>query len=535
MRLYEAVNYLKDLNDRFLEQELDELTRLLLNKKFYCDKVHEFIKASVERASNRCLGQNGWQIEDGASGFTVHENLPKGGIRRHMVALQDSNVDKPATCNCQFFACLEMPCTGIVTAIKKIGQDPYDVKWLPSQWRASSHPLAPLAMQRVGASVVRVQEHVDTGDQDVDMTSEAANLSSRVAMVASIPYPSSERVRRASMTEAFNTMRDTHHPYNHPVKYRAVMAALFDLGAGFNGTPGQWIQEQLPSTRFSSQTWSTNGDLLPPPANLANPQSAKGKPRPGPPITVAAYNKKWKGGRCPTVDQLREAKGDWTLHRPAGKSAEWTCPLPGCTIRPIKNNDQSRHDHRLSIKHKQLLQKYPTEASIAGGGEGASVIPAAGVNSDTGIPGAGGGEGASGIPAAGVNSDTGIPGAGGGEGASGLITDSCMQEVLDENPMLASSTLSPQERISAVGAAAMTVVARRSRSKSGQWQRMNCEVLEIPTIAIPASFYLPWSATKGQEQFKVNQYCEDCTNSSLCSVHEAMVPTKKMVILRICT
>jgi hypothetical protein len=332
--------------------------------------VHAHLKASVELASNRCLGKSGWQVEDVADDVpgrncAVRETLPKGGFRQHMVTIDEANADKPAICNCLFFTCLEIPCNGIVAVVKRLGEDPFDVKWLPSQWRAASHPLATLAMQRVSGCVVQVHNH-DVADDNGANDFESHALMSRVAKVAAIPYPTTERVRRSAMTEAFNSMRDTHHPYNHPVKYRAVMAALFDLGAGFNGTPGQWIQEQLPSTRFSSQTWSTNGDLLPPPANLANPESAKGKPRPGPPITVAAYNKKWKGGRCPTVDQLREAKGDWTLHRPAGKSAEWTCPLPGCTIRPIKNNDQSRYAHRSSRKHKDLLLVYPTEASIAG-------------------------------------------------------------------------------------------------------------------------------------------------------------------------
>jgi hypothetical protein len=90
MRLYEAVAYIKDLIDRFLESELDELTKLLMNKKHYCDKVHAHLKASVELASTRCLGKSGWQVEDVADDVpgrncAVRETLPKGGFRQHMV------------------------------------------------------------------------------------------------------------------------------------------------------------------------------------------------------------------------------------------------------------------------------------------------------------------------------------------------------------------------------------------------------------------------------------------------------------------
>ncbi len=56
---------------------------------------------------------------------------------------------------------------------------------------------------------------------------------------------------------------------------------------------------------------------------------------------------------------------------------------------------------------------------------------------------------------------------------------------------------------------------------------MQCDVHAIPTIAISEDFYLPFSQIEGQEHLKVNQFCEDCTESSLCSVHKAMVPKTK--------
>jgi hypothetical protein len=538
MRLYEAVAYIKDLIDRFLESELDELTKLLMNKKYYCDKVHAHLKASLDRASHACLGKSGWQVEDvaddvvGHTTCAVRENLPKGGFRTHMVTFEEANADKPAICNCLFFESVEIPCAGIVAAVKRLGEDPFDIKWLPSHWHAASHPLATLAMQRVGGCVVEVHHHDVVNDNGAN-DFEAHALMDRVAKVATIPYPTSERVRRSTMTEAFNSMRDTHHPYNDPIKYKTVMAAIFDLGSGFSGTPGQWIQEQVGVGRSESQRWTANGDLRPPPVNLANPQSATRQSTStasqGPIKRVGSanmsrseYRKKWKAGQCATAETMREDKGDWTLCRPAGQSTEWSCPLPGCTNRPIKNTDQSRYAHRCSRKHKDSLLAYPTEASIADG-EGASGIPAAGVNGETGIPHGDGDDIQEGIGEVSSDNDTGIPGVTGVESHphTSTITDSVMQQLQVRCP--SQPTMTAMQNAVAQADALGDILRERAEQT---WTRSLHTGLSRGDawsgVQIQPADRLPFMTAEGMSDFKVNQFCEDCKESQLCKTHEAM-------------
>ena len=496
----------------------------------------------------------------------------------HWVALS-SGQEQATWCSCHDFLANEVTCVGIAAALKRKQEDITNDCWINNEFKLSSHPLFAKALHRTCPQAPPpMNEDFMNDDGNVNVTTHSA-LVARWQNIQAIPIPTSAGLRRSTMNDAFASLRDDFNVHMDVPKYRAFMASIYDLRAHFSGNEG-WVR--MPANQsdcVATRSCSGAHDSTPPPCNLSVTPKKRGASHSHSSVTtVSEENKQRKNGTLPTVDDRRRDAGDWTLFLPLDpNSSNWICPIPGCMTKAIAKTYQSLYAHRQTHKHKRALVEHPNPPGnggavpgipVAGGavpgipvaGGALAVIPVAG-GAVPGIPVAGGalagipvdGGALAGIPVdggavAGIPVDGGavarIPVDGCADGLStagddgednadsdipacNAVSDSCMQEVLDENPMLASSTMSPQERISAVGAAAMTVVARRSRSKSGHWQRMNCEVLEIPSIAIPASFYLPWSATKGQEQFKVNQYCEDCTNSSLCSVHEAMVPTKK--------
>ena len=520
MKMFEAVAYLKDMIDRFLEQELDEITALLQKKRNYCDKVHDHIRTSLTRATNRCLGREGWQIqESNTNSFSVCEAKVDSQID-HIVNFEPHE-GVPVSCSCRFFQCMEIPCCGIVAVLKQRGEDPYDPKWLRSQWLLIEHPLAKMAMQRLGASIV---DNFGVSDEAMEAEPEhdpsLSQLRERFDKVSAIPYPTAEKVRFATMTNAFNSLRDVYRPYNTPMRYKAVMAAIFDLGASFRGNPsGTWIQEPS-SINTDTQAWDACGEKRPAPDNFAKTQI---RPSSSSSETCSEYNKKWKNGSCPTIHFLRESKQDWTLYRPAGEGVTWTCPLPGCTKRPIKNNDQSRYAHRLSQGHKELLAKFPTESSVVTAASAAVVVA-----SDPSQPVADAGAG---IPdASGAHADNDEP---------HVVSDSFSEAVFAAAGL--HDGMTPIQKAQAVGQAAIQVShAKRKRVQlpgaaqvvedgQTQWIQPQPSAGVVSRgrawleVNVKLSDRLPRMTAEGLTHFPVNQYCEDCRESELCKTHAPLV------------
>jgi hypothetical protein len=195
---------------------------------------------------------------------------------------------------------MEIPCCGIVAVLKHRGEDPYDPKWLRSQWLLIEHPLAKKAMLRLGASIV---DYVGDSDEAMEGAAEPEHdpslvqLRERFDKVSAIVYPTTEKVRFATMTNAFNSLRDEYRPYNTPMRYRAVMAAIFDLGASFRAS-GSWIQEPSRVTT-EIQAWDRHGEKRSAPENFASPPQKR--PSSSSSETCSEYNKRWKNGNVPNV------------------------------------------------------------------------------------------------------------------------------------------------------------------------------------------------------------------------------------------
>ena len=62
MSFYQADCFLVDLQDKYLEQALDELTDLLRQHKDYCPKIRAILHAAVTGAVDNCCGKNGWSV-----------------------------------------------------------------------------------------------------------------------------------------------------------------------------------------------------------------------------------------------------------------------------------------------------------------------------------------------------------------------------------------------------------------------------------------------------------------------------------------
>ena len=562
MKMFEAVSYLKDMVDKFLEAELDEITALLQQKQDYCKKVREHLQNSLTRATNRCIGKEGWLIQSSqTNSIVVREIEGKGKYEREHAVVIEAGNGIPVSCSCRFFKSIEIPCCGIVAALKYRGDDPFDSKWLCPQWLLMHHPLATTALQRLGVRIV--DDHSPEMENDFigeEPTMTQARLRNRVDKVMSIVYPDQEKVRFATMTNAFNCMRDEYRPYNNQTQYKAVMAAIFDLGASFRGSPGQWLQEP-PRLNDKVNVWDRQGALQVPPANFAQSRHKRSL---SVTETRQEYNKKWKDGKCPTHDDLRATKQDWTLFRPAGTGPTWTCPLPGCTKRPIKNTDQARYAHRLSHGHKHFLVKYPNEASVTncspvvGSNSSRCAAVSDGVdknsslsednaplvhNATTGIPQ----YRAVVPPAVGSESsfraavsdvvdisspvhegvhmdDTGIPGP-----PSRVPSDSFEQAVYDAAEL--GTHMTPIEKAHAIGMAAVGVHhdrGSRKKQATADWVNFEMEIREVPQVIVDDSIFLPFMTAKNMEHLRVNQFCEQCSTQRLCDTHQSMVPKKKV-------
>jgi hypothetical protein len=177
----------------------------------------------------------------------------------------------------------------------------------------------------------------------------------------------------------------------------------------------------------------------------------------------------------------------------------------------IANNYQSLYAHRQSDKHKRALVNHPNPpADDAEIGMGDAV---------GGIPGdkrCADGDGREGDDVRGIPSDGEAP------GTPLRVSDSIMEEVLDEDPAL-KTQLSPHARILAVGTAAAIVLDRRSQSES--WTNALHNVQVQPrgrawmAVNLKPADRLP--RMEGSD-LPANQFCEDCRVSQLCIIHQAM-------------
>ena len=452
MSFYQTNCYLVDLQDKFLESALDEITELLRQDRAYCPKIRALIQKNLEHSIDKCCGRDGWAVVPSADseGQHVVTELTGRMTRTHTVTFTGNN-DKAVSCDCHEFTRMEVTCPGIIAVLKSKGEDVFDVKWLPLHWRLSYHPMWKMAMLRLAPAAFDAEP-----EQHHDEVQEQQAIVTRHAKVSSIPTPSTSNMRRAQMNDAFNSLREDFNVPDCPDKYRQVMASFFDLRAIFNGTPGQWLRDAPPPDSRIIHEW--NGDTrAPPPINMANAYKHK-------PATVqasmtrSAENKKRKEGQLPTVEDRRLQSGDWTLYTATNSAPFFTCPLPGCMKKPIKNTDQNRHHHRSSKKHRALLQKYPkapgsstqqpgAAPGIPAGGasddcSGGAAASAASVSGAVAAPAAAGGEAAS---AASVSDEPGIPAGEDTDAAAGIpgddsfkhvsgITDSMLEEVNTKCP-----------------------------------------------------------------------------------------------------
>jgi hypothetical protein len=473
MSFYQADCFLVDLQDKFLEQALDELTELLRQHKDYCPKIRAILHAAVTGAVDNCCGKNGWSVVPEENGEYV---VTECSGRKHTVVFDSTSASKPVSCSCHEFTRMEVTCLGIAAVLKSQGKDPYDMQWLPQQWRLSYHPIWATAMQRmcpmppsedhaVGA-ISEIEQHDPAQMQQAVVT--------RWAKVSAIPTPSTANLRRAQMQDAFNSLRDDFSVPECPDKYRSVMAMIFDCRAMFRGTPGQWLQDPPAPTKGTITSWRGDG-LAPPPPNMANCARGAGvgatRTLSQSDMTVRDARKKRKSGAFPTVGDRRQESGDWTLYWPTNSDDTFMCPIPGCMKKPIKNSDQSRYHHRQSAKHKQGLVQHPTKPP------------------DTATDGTGTASAADNVRVSDATADTGIP-------ASAA-----------DNVRVSDATAD-----TGIPASSADIVHVSDATSEG-----------AATAPVPPAFYLPQHPEFAQ--FKINQFCTTgCTYWELCSVHQAMLP-----------
>ena len=365
------------MQDRALEQALDELTELLRQHKDYCPKIRAILQAVVQNSVDNCCGKEGWRVVSDSGASDRYVVTERSG-REHTVVFDRPNTNKPVSCSCHEFMRMEVMCVGIAAVLKSQEQDPFDVQWLPEQWRLAYHPLWQKAMLRLcpmPASTTQDQNDDQGGqgesmDDDDDSRIREAVVA-RWVKVSAIPTPTTANLRRAQMGDAFFALRDDFGVAESPDKYRAVMASIFDLRGAFRGTPGCWLQDAPPLVQPTVTAY--NGDAL---AQAPLNQANFGKPRQQTvhnqaSMTVREQRKKRARGDFPTVAERRELSGDWTLFTPTNGATTFMCPIPGCMNKPIKNCDQSRYHHRTSAKHQACLKQYPRDPRIA-----ATVVPA---------------------------------------------------------------------------------------------------------------------------------------------------------------
>ena len=481
MSFHAANCYLEDLQHKFLEQELNEITALLRDKKDYCVKIRKILQAALTLAVDNCCGQRGWCVVSDGNRHVVTECSG----REHIVEINSVNKGMPISCSCHEFKRMEVVCVGIVAVLKSQGHDPFDVQWLPQQWRLDFHPLWQTAMRRLVSGTEHhtyVEEVVSNFEESKAPESLPAShidstLVTRWAKVSAIPTPTTANMRRAAMNNAFNSLRDDFNVPDSAERYRAFMASIFDLRSFFNGTPGQWLQEPQPAQPGHVSSWM--GDArAPAPRNQANQAAHRAQPVSMPTtrtplqadLTVRDARKKRKRGDFPSVADRRETSGDWTMYWPTYNLPTFTCPIPGCMKKPIKNSDQSRYHHRHSQNHLASLERHPhppTDNSSASGIPGAQGTAPPVPSSAPSLEDSSGGPG---IPASTVDSDS--------DASAGVVGTDAHE---------------PADDADAPG---------------------------CPKPIQPA-FYLPQHPSF--PQFKINQFCQECSVWELCNIHEAMI------------
>ena len=365
---------------------------------------------------------------------------------------------------------MEVTCVGIAAVLKSKGLNPFDVEWLPIQWRLSYHPLWSVAMQRMCPSSTQLDLSEQAESSQLQPSQQGHSVAkidtSRFLKVKNIPTPTTSSLRRASMNDAFNTLRDDFECAECPEKYRAVMASIFDLRAYFRGTPGVWLQEP-PKPSVACAVWK--GDALAPaPCNLAAPhrkQQSKFSTTPSSlkpaDMTVRQEKKKRKRGELPSVEDRRKAAGDWSLYWPTGNRATFMCPVPGCMQKPIKNNDQAKYHHRATLRHKKSLERHPYPPH-----EGPDIS-----GTHTGIPGD---ENVTadlrGTSDAENDPPPGIPANSSGDSMPITLSDSYRNEVHEMaqqmEDLMDSKPLSRSKKTAIFGQAAIDVSARRAAAKA---------------------------------------------------------------------
>jgi hypothetical protein len=546
MSFYHVFMYLIDIQSRHMEKELDEITELLQKKQLYCKNIHNILLETVRQCVDTCCGDSGWRIVPiGNNCFKVDAT---SGVEHSVTMTADTL--RPIFCTCHNFTRMEITCEGVAAVLKSKKESPYDVKWLPQQWRLEFHPLFNLAMQRLCPSIPSLGPDTDADDsaergvvQQASEDTASSNLVSRFVRVSSIPVPTNATIRRAQMTHAFNDLRDTYQCAENTGRYQTVMACIFDLRAAFQGQPGQWLQE--PSVDRSRNA-SYAGDILaPPPPNLSvssHKKNANPTAKTQSAMTVGQVNKKRKYGQLPTVQDRREQSGDWSLYLVSDrKDGMFMCPVPNCMKKPIKDTDQSRYAHRKSQNHRDCLANCPSNPNIPSAhcdtqppgipdaSASATGIPDASASDDDcdtqppGIPDAS--ASATGIPDASASDDD-SPSKRPSNGASDQISDSFMVNIRQAAPFDSAKT--PQQNAARLAAAAIDeMVLRRSTkspsassllSRGHAWSHVNLRQADRLPFMYPDRRYD--SSIEGQ--FKVNQYCDECTDSTLCSTHQAM-------------
>lgn len=517
MSFYQTDVYIVDLQNKYLESALDEITELLRQQKAYCPKIRTIIEKALAHSIDRCCGKQGWAVVNAGGSeeqFVVTEVVSPILTRMHTVTFDRSSAIKVVSCSCHEFTRMEVTCPGIVAVLKSQGEDPYDAKWLTEHWRLSYHPLWYKAMQRLAPLTSLNDEGYDEGSQALDEPEAQRAIVSRVAKIAMIPVPTHANLRRAQMNDAFNTLRDDFDVPDCPDKYRQVMAMIFDLRSCFKGSPGQWVQDPLPpGGSIVTQSWSGDQRARPPinQANFTKRPAKKSQSE----MTVREHNKKQRAGEFPTVAQRREEQGDWTLFLPTKGAATFMCPLPGCIKKPIKNSDQGRYHHRRSQHHQTLLIRYP-RAPAPG-------IP--GLSADVHVAFREPSPAEGGTPAAGIqgtdNDHVDEEVADSFRHAS-EITDSVREEVRQVAPT--DPTLPLAANVVNQAQALMEVLQRRQEG----WTRVPPEEPFRPrgpawslVNAKPAD-RLPFMDGDAMSNFRVNQFCEECSEWQLCSAHEAL-------------
>ena len=522
MSFFASYVYLTDIVEQMLETSLDELSRLLQKNLSCCPHVSKLIRAAAQSCTEVCIGDNGWTLRaatevevrahvqlpqqnyDGASFHCVtsaHASTAGAGSPAfevtHWVALK-AEAEHAVFCSCHEFSTTGVSCVGIAAAIKQRKGNPEHACWLNQQWQLSFHPLFPKAVARNCPSSQTARDGIeeassDPPDADGNWCADTADdrAAARWRNIQAIPVPTTNTLRRSVLNDAWNALRDDFHVHTDVAKYRAIMASFNDLRANFSGSPGCWLQAPTRGGDCQARAWTTAGVTSAPPPNQANNNKRQ---RPQSQMSVADYNKAYKHGQLPTVEDRRAASGDWSLYLPTNKSkdAKWICPVPECMLKPISNTDQARHAHRGTKRHGEMLLKYPTNPN-------ADRTPAA-------APGASNAEDAA---------EQGAPDTSAPPGISGV----------------APTSAPPSETGTCHDGAGIPGVERAPAGTS-------LDGAGIPgEAAAPAGTSLDGAGMPGEEaatasflpphpdfpHFPINQFCEECTHSVLCSHHAAMV------------